>query len=618
MYPQKPQKRHILSLIQEELSKPTEIDVEKLARGLSSGANCRAGAVNGTQDSGFISQQLIMLDFDNGETIDGIKTPFPTDKRVTPQQAIDISNQHGLKVAFGYHTHSNNTAEWQYIEKFRLAWVLDTPIYSKAERDKVFDVFTEIYGYMIDSKCRNEARLFYGGHEGKPIYSNYEATNRLDDVLSMWQPRTPQQTPRKATKPRNIKIQPRARNENIEAIRNHDFKFLRKKLGNTKRKIFKNRREMFDYIYRVDIAEILGIDSPKSFCCILHDDNNPSASIFQTQNGIIKYKCHVCHKEGESLNLKQLIEVLGDFKSEYQSLKFIKDILNIDVKKSEWSEEQEQEQNINGIVEKLHDSGVDGFTALCPTASHNTRYAREIFLQMLIKARSTIYPDKTADGNIIFYMSMEEIASKARKSKVDKVRNYVKMLEYHGMIETLEDSQIPKAMLQTARQMAEENHYKRITFYSVPSWVQDRLDEIERNGISWKEHGYRVNGISRELFERTEGEETANRLYKGYTQQATKAEKKKREAWKAQADERHEALTDIIIKQVTEKGWTTEREVLAEVGNTDSMKKQLQRSIADIMDGNNLTKSRLNKALREKYKIELPPESHPIIIYFKG
>jgi hypothetical protein len=77
-------------------------------------------------------------------------------------------------------------------------------------------------------------------------------------------------------------------------------------------------------------------------------------------------------------------------------------------------------------------------------------------------------------------------------------------------------------------------------------------------------------------------------------------------------------LTDIIIKQVTEKGWTTEREVLAEVGNTDSMKKQLQRSIADIMDGNNLTKSRLNKALREKYKIELPPESHPIIIYFKG
>lgn len=72
---------------------------------------------------------------------------------------------------------------------------------------------------------------------------------------------------------------------------------------------------------QIDIAEL--IDNPNSFCCVLHDDNNPSANIFMIQNSVQKYRCCA---EDLTLNIKQLVEMLGNFKSEYKSIQFIMDV----------------------------------------------------------------------------------------------------------------------------------------------------------------------------------------------------------------------------------------------------------------------------------------------------
>ena len=50
--------------------------------------------------------------------------------------------------------------------------------------------------------------------------------------------------------------------------------------------VFETKNEFWDYIYsELDIAELIDIDNPSSFCCVLHDDHNPSAriSLKQTQ-----------------------------------------------------------------------------------------------------------------------------------------------------------------------------------------------------------------------------------------------------------------------------------------------------------------------------------------------
>ena len=44
-----------------------------------------------------------------------------------------------------------------------------------------------------------------------------------------------------------------------------------------------------DYIKRIDMRELLEL--PKSHRCIFHDDKHASASIYQTKNGVYRYKC---------------------------------------------------------------------------------------------------------------------------------------------------------------------------------------------------------------------------------------------------------------------------------------------------------------------------------------
>ena len=101
---------------------------------------------------------------------------------------------------------------------------------------------------------------------------------------------------------------------------------------------FGTKNEFWDYIYsELDIAELIDIDNPRSFCCILHEDHNHSANIFTTKNGVQKYRC--C-SENLTLNIKQLIEMLGDFKSEYKAIQFIMDIYNLSIKESQWSIEK--------------------------------------------------------------------------------------------------------------------------------------------------------------------------------------------------------------------------------------------------------------------------------------
>ncbi len=58
------------------------------------------------------------------------------------------------------------------------------------------------------------------------------------------------------------------------------------------KKVFENVADFKAEVWRnADITELLEIDTPKSFCCIFHDDNSPSASIYFGDCGKWLYKC---------------------------------------------------------------------------------------------------------------------------------------------------------------------------------------------------------------------------------------------------------------------------------------------------------------------------------------
>ena len=189
------------------------------------------------------------------------------------------------------------------------------------------------------------------------------------------------------------------------------------------------------------------------------------------------------------------------------------------------------------------------------------------------------------------------------------------MLAYHGMIEKLSDEQVPMALLKKAYEHTKENQ-RHIQFYALQGWNNDTLLNIEDNGNRWKRNGYRQNGISYEMFYRTEGQEVASRLYP-LSSKTTKEDKVITKKPTKSADERHEAIMNVCIDLIMEKGYTTEKEIAQALRGRGIGKelsdRQIKRSITDICECNNLIKTRSTKALKEQFNIV--SSGYPTIIY---
>lgn len=613
-YKRKPTSEQV-RLIQSELTRPAEIEVEVLANSLVNGCNCRASAVNGRNDCDFVSQQLFLFDFDN---TDRKKKPFPPYKQIRPEQAIETAKKNGLKPCFAYYTHSHT----EEIPKFRLAFLTDKPIIDDSDRKSIFDVVFGCFGSLVDTSCRNKARIFYGSNAETLIYADFKAVNSLNDILSIAKSKAPKTANMKAkqntsgsraSRPKTPLVT--ASGGNIEAIKNHDIEYLKSRIGNPKKIVFDTRKEFFDYLYKeIDLAELLEVEPKKNFCCILpeHKDSNPSANVFKEKFGNWKYKCFGCDT---TMNTKQIVELLGNFDSEYKALEFIKAIYNIEIKVTEWS--QEQTENIDRILNCISGCDEESFSVLCPTANSTTRNAQAIFIQILILAKNTIYPERTADnGNIIFYMSIRQLAKASGKSSIDKVSKYLKMLIYHKMLEIVPDEEIPQQFLNKAIKQRGSDKHRHTNFYSIPSWVIKRIQLIESQGQKWKENNYRLNGISYEMFYRAEGQKVASELFPQYSKIHTSTGKVIERTTTKKSDQLHEEIQSIILGLITEKGYCTEAEVIVEAGRSKKTTDiQIKRSLADIMACNCLKKSRATNELKARFGIKADRYSHPMIIY---
>ena len=586
------------------------ITIENLADALVHGASFKPGVLlGGNKAENWIEQQLFGLDFD-----DGIKI----------EEAYNKVISLGITPCFMYTTFSHKEEH----HKFRMIFCNDTIITDGSIRDKLQASLMGIIG-GIDEVCFNRDRLFFGGKGRTVLYPDYDTRINAESIIEKYwnddfeqyisnaKPKSKKKKDSTAAGIKNkvtdtAKDRSTYENLNVKAIKEHDIEYLRKVLAHDPIE-FENKNEFWDYIYsELDIAELIDIDDPRSFCCVLHDDHNPSANIFTTQNGVQKYRC--C-SENLTLNIKQLIELLGDFKSEYKAIQFIMNIYNLSIKESQWS--IEQRENIDLMISNIT---LNKFKELCPQADKNIKYAKDTFLMMLSIARNNIYSEKFSnnDGEIVFYVTNKKLSEYLGKGnsqkKIDKVSKYVKMLVYHDLIRILDNDQIPKELLKNALKYTNGNK-NRANFYAIPSWVIQQLSTIENNGVRWKEKGYRIAGVSFDMFYRSEGFDVAASIYPQYKKKKNEyGEIVDRSTTKA-SDERTLKISEIILQCIQRKGYCTEKEVVYILGNKyryEVTETQIKRSLNEIMDLYGLKKVKANKALKEQYHIK--SDGYPNII----
>lgn len=588
----------------------TDITIENLAEALVHGASFKPGVLQGGMKAdNWTQQQLFGLDFDDGTRI---------------EEAYSKVISLGMIPCFMYTTFSHKEEH----HKFRMIFCNDSIITDGNIRDRLQASIMGVIG-GIDEVCFNRDRLFFGGKGNTVLYPSYNSTinaefiiekywkDEYEQYISNAKPKSKKKSPA-ASKPKssiNKEYYPIYENLNVKAIKERDVDYLKKILAHEPIE-FETKNEFWDYIYlELDIAELIDIDDPKSFCCILHDDHNPSANIFTTQNGTQKYRC--C-SENLTLNIKQLIEMLGDFKSEYRAIQFIMDIYNLSIKESKWS--IEQRENIDMMISNIT---LNKFKELCPQADKNIKYAKDTFLMMLSIARNNIYSEKFSnnDGEIIFFVTTKRLAECLGKdysqSKIDKIGKYIKMLIYHDLIRILDDGQVPKELLFKAIKYSgtDKRAGKHVNFYAIPSWVIKQLNTIETNGFRWKDKGYRIDGVSFDMFYRAEGFDVAANLYPQYKNKRNEYGEVVNRTTTQSSDERTMKISEVILQSIQSKGYCTEREVVYILGNDfkyEVTETQIKRSLNEIMDTYGLKKVKANKALKEQFDIK--SDGYPNII----
>ena len=277
-------------------------------------------------------------------------------------------------------------------------------------------------------------------------------------------------------------------------------------------------------------------------------------------------------------------------------------------------------ENIDLMISNIT---LNKFKELCPQADKNIKYAKDTFLMMLSIARNNVYSEKFSndDGEIVFFVTNKKLADYLGKGnsqkKIDKVSKYIKMLIYHDLIRILDDAQIPKELLFKAIKYSgtDKRQGNHVSFYAIPSWVIQQLSTIENNGVKWKEKGYRIAGVSFDMFYRSEGFDVAASIYPQYKKKKNEyGEIVDRSTTKA-SDERTLKISEIILQCIQRKGYCTEKEVVYILGNKSSSEvteTQIKRSLNEIMDLYGLKKVKANKALKEQYHIK--SDGYPNII----
>lgn len=398
----------------------------------------------------------------------------------------------------------------------------------------------------------------------------------------------------------------------ITAIEAHNASYFLQKYNPSKR-IFETKQEFINYIYQINIGELLEIENYKSFNCIFHDDNSPSASIFQNDDGVYLYKCF---SENISYNIIGVIERLGKFQTRYDTLEFIKKMFNFEIKNTEFQQRQKQI-----LLETLNTLYSKEFEEYCKVTNQNIKHIKHYLQQLILIAMDNIYDKEFTDskGNVVFFTSARNLCDRLGISyhNLDKVYNRLIVLVYHKLLNKLDDIEIPQRFLERANEIAQKQGFDtHVNFYSIPALTINKYPEIEEQGKKWKQNHYTIMGTSYEMFYRVEGKEVADRLYpqmKTIIDKET-GEVKERTTSKS-SDKRVKDIVKTINKLIDKKGYATEDEiikVLSKKYNKTLTETQIKKSLPAILKDNDFKRVKANKQLKEQFKIK--SKGYPYII----
>ncbi len=127
---------------------------------------------NGTKNENWKQQQLIGVDIDNEVEAEIL----------TPEEAITLLNDKGIKICAYYHTFNSSEVK----PKFRLLFILKEATCNQEEAKLIIKTLMDLLP-QADKACKDLSRLFYGTNKEVKIIDP-EARITLEDVIKFAKP----------------------------------------------------------------------------------------------------------------------------------------------------------------------------------------------------------------------------------------------------------------------------------------------------------------------------------------------------------------------------------------------------------------------------------------------
>lgn len=354
-----------------------------------------------------------------------------------------------------------------------------------------------------------------------------------------------------------------------------------------------SHEQVYDYLKKQDLVQFLGTNG-RSFPCLFHSDNNPSAGIVQnTETGHYLYNCFStnCGFKGTIIQCTEKILRCN----RVEALRFLRKVYNVEYHETEWQQCQKE------ILAENQRFLLSPEFAECYPELYSLvkNYLHILYLIIGIASDHILTENFTnAQGQAVFFSSRRYLSSLFQKDP-KKTGQRLGLFSYLGLVNKVSLDTLPEFLLKRAKhEAAKKKQKKLVSFYSIPSYDTNTLEFSTMKAKEYRNKGFTMKGWSRELILRSLGQEEANRVFP----------QMKGELTPSTHEFLHEGIEAVLVRFLDQKGWSTEKEIKEFFYNNSIfckpfIDKQVKRTIPELLSRLGLIKIRSTKSLKETYGI---------------
>lgn len=548
-----------------------------------------------------IGQELVMLDFDNQDS----NNQFTIN---------DLEQDQFLRnhACFFYKTFSDAGSN---VDKFRVVLALDTMVTDNATIESIYQELFKCYP-QADSSVGQTSRLFFGSNQG---YQEIDWDNQLsvNDLLT--------DTTNVMELPVTLEIID-DNTPNYLLLKHKKYDLLKEKLGHNYSREFPDEVNAYNYFCELDIKEFLELPDENPFIDILHNEDNPSASVYYAEeHGIYLYKCF-SQRQPFTGNICLLLSKYLGLHSKLEAVNILLTVTSSSINNQSELGQLKLQSNLfrkDLTTGRLKNSNPELYDYL-------KRYIPEINATLDSMYDYAYTDSETKEIRYLSYFSVEHLAKNVggiigKKVSTAKMWTVLSLIVVIEMVEKLPVDSIPKNLYTSLIEPQEKDNEKIRTsnIYEPVLFNDINIERMSSIAKKLKENNVIVTSLSYELIYRLFGKDKALKdfpqAYSPLVDKGVIKMSRKDNNLTNKSIQLEKTALRLIRNELDSKGYVFESKLISSLARNKNckiatIKPKYAKIRSDIINKYGLERKRMTKELHKQLRVR-ENYSSCIIIY---